>query len=295
MSGINTGLLYQAQPLSAAEFDTLERRVIEDKEAFICLDEKSKISFVGPFNPEVIKELAWHNAYEVLMDNNTFTKKVYEKTGSTTFALTNILFKPSIDVSWLPQDYQRVNYLENSGTQFINLGIKPDNNTSVDLKYESLQTQGNSQYIFGARLNSNATINYALNGSSSNNFWSARFTNTNALNSTLTRDTHIISSKITLNNWSGEWRLTDLNTGTVETKTLQNITVSGDADLYMFAFNTTNIHAKLRIYSCKIYKGANLITDLIPCYRKADGTAGMFDAVTGHFYTNNGSGKFTYN
>lgn len=47
------------------------------------------------------------------------------------------------------------------------------------------------------------------------------------------------------------------------------------------------------IYSFTIANGGATKLDLIPCYRKADGTIGMYDTVSGSFFTNAGTGTFT--
>ena len=35
-----------------------------------------------------------------------------------------------------------------------------------------------------------------------------------------------------------------------------------------------------------------MVRDLIPCYRKVDNVAGMYDLVNDVFYTNEGTGEF---
>lgn len=70
---------------------------------------------------------------------------------------------------------------------------------------------------------------------------------------------------------------------------------------YLFAGNTqsfdaisgrVNYYAKVRIYET-IFKENNIIVKhLIPCYRKLDNVAGMYDLVSGEFYTNAGTGEF---
>lgn len=297
MIGINSGLLVNATPLSASQEAELEMRSLaEGNTAYAYLNADNQICFILHKNPELIKKLAWHYAYEISSSTDgTLTKKVYKKNGLDTFNLTDVLLKPSYEESWLPQEYQRVDYLENNGTQFINLGIKPDNSTSVAITYQVLPTSiGHSQYILGARYSKTSIIDYGLNGSSSNDVWNARFTNNVIQQSALTRDSHIIHSSIILNNGTGEWQLTDLACDVQEVTPLRNIEVASVADLYLFAFNEANIHHGLRVYGCKIYRSNQLIADLIPCYHKNDNIAGMFDAVNKHFYTNNGTGTFAY-
>lgn len=47
------------------------------------------------------------------------------------------------------------------------------------------------------------------------------------------------------------------------------------------------------IYEQKAYKNGVLVGDFIPAKRKSDGVIGMYDAVSGTFYTNVGTGDFT--
>lgn len=46
------------------------------------------------------------------------------------------------------------------------------------------------------------------------------------------------------------------------------------------------------IYEAIIWDNGQKIGHLIPCYRKADHEAGMYDIVNGVFYTNQGTGEF---
>ena len=45
-------------------------------------------------------------------------------------------------------------------------------------------------------------------------------------------------------------------------------------------------------YSLKLYDGGNLALNLIPCYRKSDNKPGMYDTVSSTFLTNQGTGEF---
>lgn len=52
----------------------------------------------------------------------------------------------------------------------------------------------------------------------------------------------------------------------------------GDAKIFDY-FN-------LKVFALKMYKGDTLIRDFVPCYRKFDKVAGLYDLVEGKFYTN---------
>lgn len=52
---------------------------------------------------------------------------------------------------------------------------------------------------------------------------------------------------------------------------------------------------KGRVYSLKIWNSIGvLLGDFVPCVRKADSKPGIYNLVTGGFFTNQGTGEFTY-
>jgi len=58
--------------------------------------------------------------------------------------------------------------------------------------------------------------------------------------------------------------------------------------------NTATYSSSLKIYYVKIFEGDTLIRNMIPCYRNDDKKVGMYDTINNVFYTNDGSGNFTY-
>lgn len=100
MSGINTGILQNAYPLSSDAIKELERRVLENGTAYAYLDQNSELCFAMSHGIEGIKQLAWNHAYELLKENDLFTKKVYKKTGLMTYALKDTLQKQNMDDAW---------------------------------------------------------------------------------------------------------------------------------------------------------------------------------------------------
>lgn len=58
--------------------------------------------------------------------------------------------------------------------------------------------------------------------------------------------------------------------------------------------NSANIGSAIhRFYYFRILDGDDVLIDLVPCYRKADGEVGMFDLVSQAFFANAGTGDFT--
>ena len=76
-------------------------------------------------------------------------------------------------------------------------------------------------------------------------------------------------------------------TGTASYKPTTDIFVLGstttDATKYTFVG---------KVYNASYYADGVLMCDLMPCYRKSDGVIGMYDKVSGNFYTNAGTGIF---
>lgn len=182
----------------------------------------------------------------------------------------------------IPQEYQEVEYIQNSGAQYIDAGFIPDNSTGVELVYKALDYT-TSQYLVGARVGWSGTIFYGINGSGSRTEWDVRF-NSSTTYSSIQRTDHKMKTKVILNNGNGTWDLEDLETGEKFDTTLTGKSVSATTNLMLFAYSPDNIHKKLRIYSCKLYSGEELIKDFVPCYRKSDNVRGMYDLINGVFH-----------
>ena len=60
---------------------------------------------------------------------------------------------------------------------------------------------------------------------------------------------------------------------------------------YLFFADGSGVITHKRIYEAKIYLGDDLIHNLIPARRNSDGVLGMFDTVSGRFFTNSGTGS----
>ncbi len=120
MTGINTGILTNAIPLSTARIKELEREVLENGKAFVYLDENSELCFAMNSNPEAIKKLAWNNAYELFNEDGTLTKKAYKKDSLDSYYLNNIFTKQSYTDNWQSNnvDIPTEERLEGDGAEY---------------------------------------------------------------------------------------------------------------------------------------------------------------------------------
>lgn len=182
----------------------------------------------------------------------------------------------------LPNTYKKVNYVESSGTQYINTGYKVNANTKLQIKASQLRSA--SGYIFGAKEEDVQYIllSYAGKVAFYYNESPNRLVTNEPTGEYLFEDVIIDSSSFKVN---GELH--------------DNLTINlfPDYNLYLFCANTDGVaadFAKAKIGSVKISENDVLLHDLVPCYRISDSVIGFYDLVTDNFLTNSGTGTFTY-
>lgn len=196
----------------------------------------------------------------------------------------------------VPSTYQEVEFLESTGSQYLVLPTTSDLIFSGSTKF-LVVTNVNYSALFGSGPNSTSTTvsgSYGLiiggAGTPSRRFQYSNHYNTNVSASstgveyTLSFSTESGSQSYTLNGTT----YTDTQTGTISTLAP-----------YLFAWNynggvKTGELPKVRVYNVTLYgAGGSKIIECVPCYRKADSVAGMWERVTETFLTNDGSGTFT--
>ena len=176
---------------------------------------------------------------------------------------------------WKVADYIPIEYLESTGTQYIDTGFMPTNNTSVEFEYAFSVAPSSDKVIFGSRTNNDWN-------NSDDQFYVAckNFSTGLYLYSGETKFT--IQSIIVLN--------------TFYKHTVDNsvATENGTRPMYLYAFNNKGDLSglsQIKIKYLKIYDNNMLIRDFIPVLDE-DGTPCMYDRVEGKFYYNQGTGDF---
>lgn len=178
----------------------------------------------------------------------------------------------------LPAGYRQVDYIQSTGTQYVDTGFKPNNNTRVVMRAEltdySTNTYGNS--FFGARSSSNTNAFLLICGTSANATWTVMCGGSSA-NATLPAlGVHEIDFNKNICTVDG----TPINTAASK--------FSSEITCYLFTDNrggsaNTGNNARAKLYSCKIYDNGVLARDYYPA--TADGAAGLWDACSGILYT----------
>lgn len=171
----------------------------------------------------------------------------------------------------IPKEYTQVEYLESSGTQYIDTGILHKN---LIVEYEALTTETSSaSQIFLATSVSSNWVGWRAGRPSC---WAG--INVNATKRRKYKATYT-STDITL---------MDIETGLTDT-TLNNYI---DKTLYLFSYPSSQYPSYTQLFSCKMYEGTTLVRNLVPCKRNSDNVLGMYDTVSGNFLTNAGTGTF---
>ena len=191
----------------------------------------------------------------------------------------------------LPAEYQQVEYLESSGTQYIIT---------------------NFVYDFGAGAAWQDKYDVSIKCSSSDNYsiCGAIYGGERAFN--LTGDNNIykfyaysngssVATNIPVELTPHVWEYQDYSLycdGALLGEAGKRSPGGGGRAIYLFAMNSGNSPVEMggtkRIYSFSAKRNGNMLCNMVPCYRKNDGKPGMYDTVTGEFYTNSGTGEFLY-
>lgn len=208
----------------------------------------------------------------------------------------------------LPDGYTQVDFIESSGTQYIDTGLKSTPNTKFDFEFTSFKEVGaDYEQILGSQFGATKDRIYILIGGSnniqlqfphdSNNHLymnnNGTFTSSSSSTSLLIIEQNkknriifdIPNRSLTVNEY------TSVSTGTYDL-------TSSDYNILLFNRNDTVVPtvrlAKGKLYNFKWYESNVLVRDFIPCYRNSDNEVGLYDLVNNVFYTNQGTGVFTY-
>ena len=202
----------------------------------------------------------------------------------------------------LPKEYHQVEYIESSGTQYIDTRINSNTNMFIELEMSYNNNTPKWGCIFGMVNSINNTNTYIAPNSTwdKNKFF---YHLPNALNwensfvSFTTNKTRIIYDGINgnINAYTYSFNFAPIN-------------YDFNADMYLFAYRNLPIQSiqpvSAKLYNCYISKD-NITRNFIPCYstttvtdvdgiERPVGTVGMYDTVEGKFYVNKGTGTFGY-
>lgn len=196
---------------------------------------------------------------------------------------------------FLPSAYQRVEYIESNGTQYINTGYDLTTSTSAELDIYFNPSVNNDKRIISYERSGDYIFDIYYERSSIGN--SIRFRSGRPLvqqTFSLTTPQRLVVKNENKNNTMYAYvNGTQIGSSTIYGQNL----LASNSKLFIFARNDgytpATAFGSFKLYSCKIYNNGNLMRNFIPCYRKADNEIGLYDGVSKVFYTNAGTGTFT--
>jgi len=181
------------------------------------------------------------------------------------------------------REIHHVDYLESTGTQYIDTGITLTNNHSVEVDYQLTSASQNRKGIFGGLVTNGARFGALL--SPSNNYLEFGYGSTNVWYQPGLPDTkrHVMKQEKNLLYFDGSLAYT-FNTATFT----QTFTAP------LGNFNYTNYYpATAKYYSSKWWDGNTLVRDYKPAIDE-NGVCFWFDRVQHIIYDNAGTDAFKY-
>lgn len=115
MSGINSGILQNASPLTAEQIKLIEQQAIEMNTTMVYLNEKGETCFTTPGSADSIKKLAWHNCSSLERAATATFRRDFKKTGLGTFKTTDFCCKSDDADSWISCYQEPLHITGNAG------------------------------------------------------------------------------------------------------------------------------------------------------------------------------------
>lgn len=186
-----------------------------------------------------------------------------------------------------PLPYIELEYIQSTGTQYIDTGFKANQDTAIELSV-NFTVVNITQCLFCSRYDANdrTFTNFLINTSVRSDYNTSQtivsnFSTAANTNYLIKQDKNkfYIDNQLKLTHSSGSF--------------------TSPNNLVLFANYSLNTsyhldnYAKLKLYACKIWDNDILVRDMIPVKRISDNEICIYDKVTEQFYTNLGTGTFT--
>ena len=182
----------------------------------------------------------------------------------------------------LPSGYTELEYIQSSGTQYIDTGFKPNQDTKISISMAFLGSAGEN--VLGSRnSSSDATNRFGIITFSSSSKIGSFFGST---------ATQSISLDSSIHNYT--LSKAGLSVDGVSYGGAYTSSFSCTYPITLFAWNNGSngiVKNSSKIIDCKIFSGEVLVRNFIPC-KNSSGVIGLYDVIENQFYQNAGTGTF---
>lgn len=184
----------------------------------------------------------------------------------------------------LPSGYKRLEYIQSSGTQYIDTGFKPNQDTRVVMEIDPSDNGVDDWFFDGRNGGNNKSFGVYCQYALSAKPWYSDYG----------------TSRLKVTGPSSTGRVTidkNKNVCTIGgySVTHPEQTFQSDYNMYLLCLNSAGSkkgYVSGKLYSCKIYDDGDLIRNFIPC-KNASNVVGLWDDANSVFYPNAGTGTFT--
>lgn len=235
-------------------------------------------------NSENTKDIAIFVISSSLLDSTawTITATLSTSTATTTMVI-DAAKEYEIELSYhVPPEYQEVQYLQSTGTQYIDINLVIAANTNIQLIGQLTASLNDNIFLEVTSTVSNRCVLEGRGTTMIRTIWGNN------------------SYREAANSISGLNVDADINLYpnlVVNGRNYGSASVTGQSrTAFLFAGNdigSLNRRSYVRIKYLKITNSSNVVQrEYYPCYRKSDSVAGLYDRKNNVFYTNKGSGTF---
>lgn len=220
---------------------------------------------------------------ERLQDNNTSILRIKEKANNLPDAKINvtngIVDGHTLILSNKPElPYVELEYIQSTGTQFINTNRLTTANTKIEITFKNNNTSIEYARLFGCY--NKQSLEVVTNNTSPASYYFVGYNNSSILYGLDARN-EFKTFSMTSNRqveYNGQIVVSGISTYT----TNMNIEI----------FRGFNRYGAYQLKRFIIYENDDIVSDLIPCYRKSDSVVCLYDNVTKSFLLNQGTGSF---
>ncbi len=204
---------------------------------------------------------------------------------------TNIGVRPVITINKfniekieLPKEYQEVEYIESTGTQYLVIDYVASGMTRSKGKFQ-ITDNNVAAFLFCSRESATSKF-YSFNWGGGKPY---KYYNAYSTNKLLT-----IGADKQVHTFYKDKGNIYIDDNLLHSFEYVDFTTPGKMNV--LACNNNGEMGYLpphaRLFNLKFYDNNTLMVDLVPCYRKSDNVIGMYDLVEDKFYTNLGTGTF---
>ena len=273
--GLAPSLFTAAEPAAeAAPAESTE--VSEGSLTGLSANQESQTTGADGDSPQVVAEVTDNsntNKEENAMNGSIGKKSAAKLVAAAAILSAGTALSGSASITPVP-GYDILEYLESSGTQYIDTGVVYANDTKLTQRFCVVDFAG-VQMQMGA-LDS-------VSGGYHRFHWGVK-------GQSALQYVQAVGGGNPVNISAGSDGWVDLTLDA----TSQAYTESGHSSIGLFGRNSggTFTCGKFRVGHTCIWKGVNLVRNMVPVRRKSDGVLGFYDYCEPKFYENGGSGEF---